>query len=327
MSADKQQTNPLNQLRQKQPDALIDEWNQVCQTDRERALTWINDPKLEFPVLYMLREQLETRGDDLEPRARIALAQIRNVLHGADLGVNDVASFATQHDEVVGAMHWMLNTGWKNIVSTDFTQVIDQTAINFLHTYHENWLKEMVDLVLYRYKNKSQRHYLISAMWETAEPMSLVYLSNYLLSDQTVESNYARRMLAFIPEVRHALDNQSALLAFETWYEENAHYLVYTGETNDAVPDGRPYRIHYSAKYLGKIVSPRSGEPVQVLMPNEKKNYYEFIKLPIRLQISLSTYSSLLRKQQPKIWRSWVVQPIKEQLQSISTPAHGRYNL
>ncbi|MCO7125692.1 hypothetical protein NIE88_07905 [Sporolactobacillus shoreicorticis] len=327
MSAEKQQNNPLNKLRRQQPDTLINEWNQLCQNDQEKAFTMINDPGLEFPVLFMLRDQIETRGEELTARARIALAQIRNVLHGADLGNNHPASFADQHDEVVESMYWILNTGWKNIVSTDYTQVIDQTAINLLHTYHENWLKGMVDLVIYRYKNKSQRHYLISAMWETANPLCLVYLSNYFLSDQSVESNYARKMLAFIPEVRHSLDNQSALLAFETWYEENAHYLVYTGETNDAVPGGRPYRIHYSAKYLGKTVSPRSGEPIQALLPNEKKNYFDFLKLPPRLQTSLSAYSIRLRKQQPKIWRSWVIQPLNEQLQSINTAAHGGYYL
>lgn len=327
MSAENQQSNPLNHLRHEQPDALIEEWNKISSTDHERALTLINDPGLEFPVLYMLRDQLETRSDDLDHRTRIALSHIRNVLHGADLGITHGASFANQHDEVVGSMLWILQTGWKNIVSTDYTQVIDQTAINLLHTFHENWLKEMVDLVFYRYKNKSQRHYLISAMWETAQPICLVYMSNYLLSDQTVESNYARRMLSFIPEVRHAVDNPAALLTFETWYEENAHYLVYTGETNDAVPGGHPYRIHYSAKYLGKTVSPLSGEPVQTLMPNEKKNYYDFIKLPLRLQTSLSAYSSLLRKQQPQIWRAWIIDPLKEQLQSISNPAHGGYGL
>ncbi|WP_028975518.1 hypothetical protein [Sporolactobacillus terrae] len=321
MSAD----NPLNQIRQEQPGMLSNEWDRINKDDPEHALAIINDPKLDFPVLYMLRDQLDTRSEALESRPRIALSQIRNILHGADLGIDQMASFANQHHQVVEAMHWMLSTGWKNIVSMDYTQIIDQTAINFLHTYHENWLKEMVDLVFYRYKNKSQRHYLISAMWETANPLCLVYLANYLLSNQSVESNYARRMLHFIPEVKHANDNASAFLAFETWYEENAHYLVYTGETNDAVPGGRPYRIHYSAKYLGKYVSPRKGEPLQALMSNEKENYYGFVRLPVRQQINLSTYSCRLRKEQPKIWRSWIALNLNEQLQSISMPVHGRY--
>ncbi|MCL1631778.1 hypothetical protein M3N64_07425 [Sporolactobacillus sp. CPB3-1] len=323
MSTENQQDNPLNRLRHDHPDTFINEWKRIYQTDQQHAFQMINDPDLEFPVLFMLRNELETRSGQLAPRTQIALQHIRNVLHGADFGINHSASFAVQHDEVVSAMYWILKTGWKNIVSTDYTQVIDQTAIHLLHTYHENWLKGMVDLVIYRCKNKSQRHYLISALWETANPVCLVYLANYLLSNERVESSYARKMLAFIPEVRHALDNQAALLAFETWYEENAHYLVYTGETNDAVPGARPFKIHYSAKYLGKIVSPSNGEPVQAFSKQEKKNYDEFIKLPHRTQIHLSAYSSRLRKLQSKIWRNWVMQPVKEQLQSENVPLHG----
>ncbi|MCO7176248.1 hypothetical protein ACFP7A_10210 [Sporolactobacillus kofuensis] len=323
MSSDRNRGNPLNQLRHEQPETLVDEWQRINRDDSQYARSLINDPQLDFPVLFLLRDQFDTRSEDLNKRTQIALAHIRNVLHGADLGMDNTMSFAHQHDQVVGSMFWILQTGWKTIVSTDYTQVIDQTAINLLHTFHENWIKEMVDLIFYRYKNKSQRHYLISALWETADPICLIYISNYLLSDQSVESSYARRMLTFIPEVRHATDNHAALLAFESWFEDNAHYLVYTGETNDAVPGGRPFRIHYSAKYLGKTVSPSSGEPIQTLMQTERKRYDDFIKLPIRVQISLSTFSSLLRKQQPKIWRSWINQPINEQLEVMKRPAHG----
>lgn len=320
MNADTQQSNTLNRLRRERPGALMEKWTQLYQTDIRRALDLINDPQLEFPALFTLKEQLATRGSDLNPRNRIALAHIRNVLQGADLGMDAGAPFSDQHDLVVGSLLWILRTGWKNILSTDYTQVIDQTAIHILHTYNQDWTKGMVDLIFYRFKNKSQRHYLISALLETANPACLVYLANYLLSDQTVESNYARRLLAFIPEVRHALENRDAFFTFETWYEENEHYLVYTGETNDAVPGGRPYRIHYSAKYLGKAVNPRNGEPLQAFLPEEKRNYLAFLELSRKIQTVLSAHSCQLRKQQPKSWRSWILRPLDQQLASSNLP-------
>lgn len=326
MEADENQKNPLNQLRRTQPDQLENAWSEWRRTDQRHAFELINDPQLEFPVLFMLKDQLQERDSDLELRPRIALSQIQNVLHGADLGISEGAPFPDQHDLVVGSLLWILDTGWKNIISTDYTQVIDQTAIHVLHTYHQDWIKGMTNLIFYRYKNKSQRHYLISALLDTANPISLIYQANFLLSDQSVESDYARRMLGFIPEVRHTPDNETAFLSFESWYEENEHYLVYTGETNDAVPGGHPYRIHYSAKYLGKAVNAKSGEPIQEMLPGEKQNYTDFLKLPGRVQVSLSSGSARMRKQQPKSWRAWINQPIQKQLVSLSMPYAGGEN-
>ncbi|RYM05701.1 hypothetical protein EWH99_05670 [Sporolactobacillus sp. THM7-7] len=314
------QRHPLNEWRREHPDALLEEWTRLCRNDRARAESLINDPLLEFPVLFSLRSDLETRSFMLNPRVQIVLDHTRNVLQSADLGIDNRASFADQHDLVVHSLLWMLQTGWKNMLSTDYIQVIDQTAIQILLTYQRDWLKGMTDLVVYRYKNRSQRHYLLSALLETANPGCLVYIANYLLSGEKAESGYARRLLSFIPEVRHAPDHSSAFFAFESWYEENEHYLVYTGETNDAVPGGRPFRIHYSAKYLGKTVGTRDGKPRQTLLPEEKKNYLDFLKLPRKAQAALSGYSGHLRRQQPRIWQSWIRRPIRQQLAVLHMP-------
>ncbi|WP_010631248.1 hypothetical protein [Sporolactobacillus vineae] len=316
--------NPLNQLYRRSAELLKESWKDWVHSDRTQALALLNDPSLEFPVLFLLRDQLEVRGTDLGIRSRLALSQVDQVLLGTESAAfANRDSFPDRHDLVVGSLLWMLRTGWKNIISTDYTQVIDRTAIQILHTYHQNWIKGMNDLIFYRYRNKSQRHYLVSALLETAEPVSLVYQANYLLSDHAVESSLARRLLGFIPEVRHAEDNQAAFLAFETWYEDNGNYLVYTGENNDAVPGGIPYRIHSSAKYLGKVVQPKNGQPIQQLLPEEAKNYQNFIRLPGRTRAALADCSARFRKQNPQQWKWWIARPVREQLESISASQMG----
>ncbi|MFT8871229.1 MAG: hypothetical protein ABF868_02945 [Sporolactobacillus sp.] len=317
------QDNPLNNWRNERPAALIEHWRSAVERDAASAYQYINDPQLDYPALFLLRDQLDVRGADLNPRVRIALSHVQNVLHGADNGLETTASLTDQHDQVVNALKWVLSSGWKHILSTDYTQTIDQTAIQLLNTYHSGVLKQMTDLIVYRYKNKSQRHYLISAWLETADPRLLVHLANYLLSDQNVEQTFARRMLGFIPEVRHAADQQTAFLSFETWYETNSPYLIYTGETNDVLPGGKPFRIHYSAKYLGKTVDPKSGEPIQCLIAKEKTNYQQFIRLPLRMQIHLSIFSARLRQQQPIVWRHWICQPLAHQLASSGSRVEG----
>ncbi|WKB34677.1 hypothetical protein QS257_11920 [Terrilactibacillus sp. S3-3] len=214
---------------------------------------------------------------------------------------------------------WVLDTGAKAFLSIDYIQVIDHTAMQMILTYKQDWLKEFVDLIFYRYKSKSQRHYLLSALFDTAEPKTLVYISNYLLSDNAVERDYARKLLSFIPEVKHALSDQSAFFAFESWFEKNGHYLVYTGETNDALPYSRPYRIHYIAKYLGKSVSPRDGRPMQSFLADEKS----FIILhsancPCKSRsIYLLTHSAALRRVDPDTWQTWISRSFHSQLSSI----------
>jgi hypothetical protein len=315
--------NPLNQLYRRSTDLLKQSWAEWSLSDRTHALAMINDPQLEFPVLFLLRDKLAIRDSELGVRPKLVLSQIDNVLQGAESTPMEVDSFPDQHELIVGSLLWMLRTGWQNIISTDYTQVIDRTAIQILHTYHQNWIKGMTDLIFYRYKNKSQRHYLVSALLETAEPVSLVYQANYLLSDQNVENSYARRLLGFIPVVRHAVTNQAAFLAFEAWYEENGNYLVYTGENNDAVPGGIPYRIHYSAKYLGKVVQAKSGQPIQALLPEEKINYQTFIRLPDRAQKTLAASSARIRKQKLDQWRLWMERSVHEQLESVRTYSDG----
>ncbi|CAM3250152.1 hypothetical protein [Sporolactobacillus spathodeae] len=317
------QSNPLNEWRHDQPGVLLHKWTEYIRDKPEQAFHFINDPTVEFPTVFILKDALDFRNAELDSRVKISLAHTRNILRGADIGFDADTSFLDQHDQVVDSLSWVLKSGWNSILSTDYTQVIDQTAIQLLLIYHHDVIKEMADLIMYRYKNKSQRHYLISALLESAEPRLLVYLANYLLSDQTIESDYARKMLGFIPEVRHAADSRAAFLAFESWYETNEHYLVYTGETNDAVPGGRPFRIHYSAKYLGKSVNGKTGQPIQDMLPIEKDNYHQFIQLPDRVQVSLSAYSAQLRQLQPKTWRQWTNQPLAEQMAAFKLTSGG----
>lgn len=308
----------LNQLRHDGLQTLQSQWKELYQTDQKKALSLINDEALEFPTLFALRGQFASRGyDGMIERNRIALSHIENVLHGADLGIDKATHFVNQHDLVITALLWVLDTGAKTFLSIDYIQVIDHTAMQMILTYKQDWLKEFVDLIFYRYKSKSQRHYLLSALFDTANPRSLVYISNYLLSDNSVEREYARRLLSFIPEVQHALSDQSAFFAFENWFEKNGHYLVYTGETNDALPYNRPYRIHYTAQYFGKSVSPRDGRPIQSLLASENDHYLAFSKLPLQKQVYLSSYSVKLRQADPDTWRTWISGSLNNQLRSI----------
>ncbi|MCI1858662.1 MAG: hypothetical protein LKI94_13295 [Sporolactobacillus sp.] len=323
MNGDMAKENPLNRLRRNRPDRLTETWEEKLAADRDAAYRLINDPSLCFPALFLLHERLNMRADDLELRPKIALAQIQNVLHGAGLTIDTQATFADQHDRIVDSLLWILHTGWDTLLSADYAQVIDQTAIQILHTYHCDWIKGMTALIFYRYKNKSQRHYLIGALFETADPRVLVHVANHLLAGDSVESDYARRLLSFIPEVRHAGDQRSAFAAFESWFEENGRYLIYTGETNDTLPAATPFRIHCEAKYFGKIVDAKSGRPIQAFLEQEKQRRGAFDRLPPRLQSKLAELSARQRNRQPQEWRRWLDLPIEQQLAPISPANSG----
>lgn len=322
---EEQYKHPLNRLSRSHPGSLADEWVRLCTDDPKRAERLINDPNLEYPALFMLKDTLDSHVLSLAPRPSIALAHTQQVLIGTGdaRAISSPSGFIGQHDLIVGSLFWILRTGWKNLHDVDYIRVIDQAAIQILLTWRQDWYKEMVDLIVYRFRNRSQRHYLISALLETANPIYLVHMANYLLSDQSAERLFARAFLSFIPDVRHAPDDKSAFRRFEMWYEDNEHYLVYTGETNDTVPDARPFRIHYSAKYLGKTVDRTTGTFRQRLIDVEVQNYRGFLDLPKKDQMHLSSRSCLLRKEHPEQWQEWIEQPLSHQLKQTGSASSG----
>ncbi|MFC7392807.1 hypothetical protein [Scopulibacillus cellulosilyticus] len=317
---DKRNEHPLNQLRKHDTAELIKKWKKMFNENQKKAISLINKDALEFPTLFTLSKQIIEKKckHQLNDRNKMALSHIENVLHGADLGIHKVKHFTDQHDLIITTFRWILVTGAKEFIIPGYLQIIDSAAIQMLISYQENVLKETVDLVFYRYRHQSQNHYLIWAIFESANPLCLIFISNYLNSSNHMESSLARKLLSFIPGLSSAKTNQQALIIFEEWFEENSKYLFYTGQTNDMSPNPVPFKPLLNAKYLGKAVSSKTGETIQQLSPYEKQLNINFNKLSHEMQQRLSSYSLYLRRRHRPQWMSWIKSPVQQQVASIN---------
>ncbi|MBM7646706.1 hypothetical protein JOD45_002939 [Scopulibacillus daqui] len=316
---DKRNEHPLNQLRKHDKTDLLKKWKKLFDSDQKKAIKLINKDTLEFPTLFTLSKHIIEKKykHQLNDRNKMAISHIENVLHGADLGIHKIKHFTDQHDLVITTFRWILETGAKEFIIPGYLQIIDSAVVQMLVTYQDDVLKETIDLVFYRYRHQSQHHYLIWAVFESADPLCLILISNYLNSSNQKERLLARKLLSFIPNMSNAQSGRDALAIFEEWFEENHKYLFYTGHTNDMSPHPVPFKPVLSAKYLGKAISPKTGKYIQPLSAQEKQKMMQFNNLPIEWQKRLSSYSLYLRRHHRQQWMNWVENPIQQQIASM----------
>ncbi|MFD2616757.1 hypothetical protein [Terrilactibacillus laevilacticus] len=314
MSEFNRSDHPLNKIREKGIKELKKEWQTLYSTNKDYAIQLINDQALEFPTLFLLLHELEVRKDsvDLNDRNQIVINHISNVLRGTDYGLTNESPFHDQHDTIVTSFLWILETGSDSIHSLDYIQVIDSTAIQVLLTFHQDYLQQLIRLLFFRNRHKSQRHYLLWAIYELGDPTVLLHFSNYLLSEYLTDRKYAKQLLSFIPEVQSA-SAEETFDVFVNWYEHNSPYLVYTGETNDVSPEHHPFRINYAAKYLGKPISHKTGNPLLRLSSTDVRNYRYFVQLSKQEQMTLAEKSLELRLQERSKWKQILTYSLQDQ--------------
>lgn len=311
--------HPLNRHRKESVPGLIKEWNNLYNKNNTAAVASLNDASLDFPTFYVLKKEIKEKQchNQLNDRNKLAMDHIENNLYGKNLGIQKNCHFTDQHYLILATFRWMLNTGAEAHITPAYTKVIDAAAIQMLLTYQQDVSKDFVDLIFYRRRHKSQHHYLIAALQEFANPNSLIFIANYLLSDHHQEVMYAAQLLHFIPDLQYARSKYEAFQCFEKWFELNGRYLVSTGENNDVSPAPQPYKVNLAAKYLGKCVAVKTGEPLQALSNFENNLWQQFLLIPASDQEKLAGLSTTFRINDRNQWTEWLASPIQSQLTSL----------
>ncbi|TCP27056.1 hypothetical protein EV207_11834 [Scopulibacillus darangshiensis] len=310
------QPNPLNERRKEGMVSLKKEWNNLYSENDHHALALINDGDLEFPTLYVLREDIKEKKCQhlLIERNQLALHHIENILHETNLGIAEHKHFSDQHYVILSSFRWMLDTGAAASLNNGYIKVIDGAVIQMLLTYQQNIAKDVVDLIFRRKRSHQQSHYLLCALQENADPNCLFYIANYLLSNNQNDVLFAAKLLHFIPGMAHAATKPEAVALFEGWMEDNHRYLVYTGETSDVSPMPRPYKVNLAAKYLGKPVSLEDGESLQSLSNKEKERWQQFSQLTDGTKEQLASLSAHYRQNHRNEWYEWMASPLEQHI-------------
>lgn len=323
-----EQTLPPHQLDQCRlqdgNEGLRKKWGDWYSKSPQEALGSLREPNLTFPSLYVIKDKLNSLDliKDLIPTHQIALIQSLKTLHGAKK-IKHLMSYMNDHQVTIAAFRWIVVTGGKTLIDSDYANVVDNSCLHLLHyDTKQTDLRALIDLVFYRHRQASYRHYVLSYLYDHLDPDLLLYIGRYLFSEETLDVTLAIKLLAFIPEMDQYTEPSEQLQSLEAWVEGHSGFLFRTGETPDSCPRPLPLAVHYGAKYLGKTVRLETGEWSLPLTNHEQEKYLAFTTLSIDKQITLAEKSHTRRHLNRSTWRKWMEEPLSTQLNGISS--HGR---
>jgi hypothetical protein len=284
---------------------LRDGWKQLFEEDRDSALDFINDPDISFPILYSLAPELINHNESLTAKNQLAMNHIFSVIKGDPFGLlNDIDLF-DQYHYCVDCFSWIVKTGGTEVVDENYSPVIDQACVYLLLHLKMDCLEDVVDILFYRNRSGGQRHYLLSAFYDAANPKGIIYVAKFLRSDDPKDVALAQSILAFIPDVAHTPPTQGEDLVL-SWLEDNSDYLTYTAENNDSHPYPVPYTIHHTAKYFGIPVDAKTGNLLYPKNNETNDKWAKFQSLPQHIQNRLSVQSQKIRRWSRAEWSEWM---------------------
>lgn len=299
------------------PEALRQQWNEEVTRQPDEAYKKLNDPFLDFPSLFILKDDVK-EIEALSIRNRIALMHIEKALN-VTLTIPSPSTMPMSNVEIydchVQCYEWMIESSSSTLLNNDFLYVIDHACTYLYQFYNEGHMPQLIELLFHRYRNNVQYHYLLQLLYDSPKREWLLYVAQYLYASPK-ERLFAQKLLHFIP-TSHATTLNVAVESIEDWYEDHHHYLLFTGETNDTNHDPVPFVIHYGAKYLGKAIHCQTGQFISPLSRQEFDKAQSFSQLSIDIQERLSTTSAHYRKENRSMWREWIKQPLSSHLEEL----------
>ncbi|MFC4617515.1 hypothetical protein ACFO4N_02080 [Camelliibacillus cellulosilyticus] len=305
--------------------ALIETWRRISKEHRPEAIEMLNDPDLPFPALYVLKEEVEKTCEEaeLDLKNRLAFCHIDATIKGESIFFPTKVDLYDQQQHTLTCLRWMVFTGGQTIVDAAYLKVIDHACTHLLMHDNDDRLRDIIEIIFYRHRVKAERHYLLWAFYEAADPRSLHYVASFLNSNDETDNRLAKKMLRFIPGVAGAASQSEARDRVAAWLEVNGDFLWYTGETNDANPYPIPFIVLLPAKYLGQPVEHRTGQPLRRLLEPELERWREFETLPYDIQHRLADASCQMRYLNFEKWREWMNTPVQSQVTAITGRGFG----
>jgi hypothetical protein len=312
----------LDQIRYSRGnDALKDFFYSKVNEDKKEAINFLNDNNLNFATLYSLLDEIMELEFTAHMNSRniLAIELTEEILSGRKSMTTDNYLSSNYVQMINSALKWMLETGYYDDgLNDDFDEVLDICAVHLIRIYRDKAiLPILADMIFARHRKGTLTHNLIWAFFESHDPCSLIYLANYLQSQNNEDVKFAQKLLNFVPGIKLNDNLESELLFshFLNWLEENCMFLYYTGESYQETSRPMPYRINLQAKYLHMIVSPDTGKILKPLTSNEYSILDEFNKLDESKKSALSNYSYMLYNKDIKKWNMWIHYPISQQIQ------------
>ena len=282
-----------------------DLFQRLYRDDAIQATNMLNDEKLSFVTLHVLRPEISKLSlwGSLNDRNRKALEVEKDLLAHRHPG-RDMTE-----DELRAILKWMLRSGSDVIgLSEEYDAILDLAALLLIKEYREtDVLPLLVDIIFRRHRRGLNTHDAEWALFESGNPECIAMIARRLLSQDARDVSMARRLLKFIPCPEQ--DDAAAQYQWVVqWLGRNRRYLAYTGESNQKCSTPRPFQVVLERKYLQRALD--AGE----LLPEEEAAVAAFSQLPSEDKELLSEYSHYLRTTGGAQWRRWKQSSLEEQI-------------
>jgi len=319
----RQSLSALDQIRVRQGKARLQKiFHGLALRNRPRALSYLNEEKLQFPSLYLLMPEI--RGldlyEDLNPRNIEALKTCAKILDDENLGMR-VGPFLQQDNKTTQqTLQWIFATGaqWQGQGKTGaYDAVIDGVTALLTRAYEDkNVLPAVADMIFTRNRQGYFIHDLVWAFFQSFDPDALKLVAKHLLSRNSQDVELACKLLHLpLPqETGRGADMQKQYQDYLTWLEENKSFLYFTREYFHLTSDPQPVDVDMSAKYVCKRISPKNKKTLEPLTAGEQRSLQVFEKMPGEKQKILSDYSYKIHEQDLSLWHQWIQKQLGEQI-------------
>lgn len=300
-------------------------FNDLARRDKQEALRLINDDRLQFPVLFILMEDISTHhlftGLNTRNMTAINLCTKKIYKYSMDAAMADTLDSDTFYQTLT----WMFYTGkdWGGPSGghDPYDSVIDYIAALLVIMFEDKTvLREIADLIFRRNRQGLFIHDLVWSFFQTLDRDALVLIAGYMLSNNQRDVELACTLLNFdVPVSANRVEVKKTHRMFMDWLNENKPYLYLTGEHFQMTSKPKHLDADKEAKYLGKEISPRHRAPVEPLTENEVACLHRYRETTNEEQELLTNYSHRLRDRDSRLWYEWMQKQVAEQVIAART--------
>ncbi len=234
--------------------------NATLKRDTGRAVTLLNDRRLTFPCLYLLREPITRHRVQryLNPRNQTALRLTEQILGPRPAPAD---SPAPDRKTARPALRWMLETGAaEEIAEDDYEEILDVAVSLLLNRYGDGEVLPLaVELLFQRNRRDSHIHDLVWALFRFHDPQVLRLIAQRLPSPNPKDAELAAELLNLDQtDLPPACGSEDYL----RWLEENQPYLYFTEESFQYASKPVFCAVDLARKHLQKGGSSNGAAPV-----------------------------------------------------------------
>lgn len=318
-SAKRNSAGLLDDIRLKEGnDKLKTYFRSIASNDIEKAISLVNDDKINFPTLFIL--QPEIMKHDLTQSLN------RRIQHSLDIASRISARNTPDPERLIidyrdvnySALKWILRTGYlEDDINEHYDVIMDTAAAILAVSYRDKDCIQYIEELIYNRNRKNSYIYdLVWAFFEASDADSLVMMAKRLYSDNRKDTILVKKLLNFIPCVNDSNidDNLEKYYRAVSWINRNRNYLYFTCESCQQTPNPRRYAISMEAKYLQKYAAVFCRNFSGILTDLENNLLENFQKQDHNTRLLLSEYSHDLFHSSQYWWEKWIHTSIEEQI-------------